>query len=337
MNDVTVATRGAGDNSGDVPELVTLDPDLIREQLDQDYGSMVRKRDDLLAGVARLCLKYSNRERFATVGALESSSHAKGGSVYVIDPCLDGVASNAVILEPIRGKADVLVKPLTTADTIRHLLNTIVIPDEDVAARVVSFVRQIKDHLKPVEAARVKEKGPYDAAAATVQAFFKASIADPLGAAASGIETGPLKAYAAEKAATERRRREAEAEEARQKAEQARQEAEAARKAAEAAMTERALDHAIDSTDRAAVVTQQAERLERQAAAPVRDMARTRGSAGGVLSARSVWKHRVVDPDQVPDDFRIIDHDKLAALARQEKDKASVPGVEFYDDVNVRV
>lgn len=334
MNDLNVPTRGVGDNSGDVPVLVTLDPDMIREQLGQDYGSMVRKRDELLAGVARLCLKYTSRERFAGLVALNNSDEAKVGTVYIVD---SDPAAYAVILEPMKGTGDALVKPLTVADTIRHLLNTIVIPDEDVAARVVSFVRQIKDHLKPVEAARVKEKQPYDGAASAVQTFFKASIADPLGAAASGIETGPLKVYAAEKAAAEKRRRDAEAEDARQKAERAKQEAEAARKAAQAAMTERALDKAIDSTDHAIVETEKAERLERQAAAPVSDMARTRGSAGGVLSARSIWKHRVVDPDKLPDDFWIIDHDKLAALARQDKAGASVPGVEFFDDVTVRV
>jgi hypothetical protein len=339
MNDLNVPTRGVGDNSGDVPELFTLDPELIREQLGQDYGSMVRKRDDLLEGVARLCLKYSDRHRFAGGDPLEGllrSDQLRVGSVYIMLPD-GGRPAHAVTVKPGREPNDHSVEVLNTPDTIRHLLNTIAIPDEEVAARVVSFVRQIKDHLKPVEAARVKEKGPYDGAASAVQSFFKATIADPLGAAASGIETGPLKVYAAEKAAAERRRREAEAEEARQKAEQAKQEAEAARKAAEAAMTERALDHAIDTTDRAIVVTEAAERLERQAAAPVRDMARTRGSAGGVLSARSVWRHRVVDPDKVPDEYWVIDHDKLAALARQDKAGASVPGVEFFDDVSVRV
>jgi len=336
MNDFNVPTRGVGDNSGDVPELFTLDPELIREQLGQDYGSMVRKRDELLAGVARLCLTYTTKARFPTLEAITNATDIQVGAVCVVDrsgelpPC-------AVLIERRKEATGRQTSILTAAETIRHLLNTIAIPDEEVAARVVSFVRQIKDHLKPVEAARVKEKGPYDGAASAVQSFFKATIADPLGAAASGIETGPLKTYAAEKAAAERRRREAEAEEARQKAEQAKQEAEAARKAAEAVMTERALDHAIDTTDRAIVVTEAAERLERQAAAPVRDMARTRGSAGGVLSARSVWKHRVVDPDKVPDDFWVIDHDKLAALARQDKAGASVPGVEFFDDVTVRV
>jgi hypothetical protein len=48
------------------------------------------------------------------------------------------------------------------------------------------------------------------------------------------------------------------------------------------------------------------------------------------VSARKNYRARVVNPDLVPDSFWVIDETALGAYARAMKEKASVPGVEFY-------
>lgn len=54
-------------------------------------------------------------------------------------------------------------------------------------------------------------------------------------------------------------------------------------------------------------------------------------------TVRANWKHRVIDPNAVPRQFCTPDDKLLAALAKSQKDKASVPGVEFYNDANVAI
>jgi len=43
-----------------------------------------------------------------------------------------------------------------------------------------------------------------------------------------------------------------------------------------------------------------------------------------------VWKFRVVDFKLLPDDFKVVNGVLLGGVARSEKEKAVVPGVEFY-------
>lgn len=49
-------------------------------------------------------------------------------------------------------------------------------------------------------------------------------------------------------------------------------------------------------------------------------------------SVRESWKHRVINGDLVPRAYLMVDDRALAALARAMKSKASVAGVEFYDE-----
>ena len=44
------------------------------------------------------------------------------------------------------------------------------------------------------------------------------------------------------------------------------------------------------------------------------------------------WRARVIDASLVPDAYKLVDMTGLNALARSLKDKAVVPGVEFYPD-----
>jgi hypothetical protein len=55
------------------------------------------------------------------------------------------------------------------------------------------------------------------------------------------------------------------------------------------------------------------------------------------LQTRGKWKHRVVDASLVPREFMIPDDKTLAGLATSRKDKAQVPGVEFYEDKSVAI
>ena len=64
------------------------------------------------------------------------------------------------------------------------------------------------------------------------------------------------------------------------------------------------------------------------------EMAVPRVTAAG-SRVNTYWKARVVDVAKVPDEFWIIDEAKLARHAREHKDAASIPGVEFYADVKI--
>jgi hypothetical protein len=48
------------------------------------------------------------------------------------------------------------------------------------------------------------------------------------------------------------------------------------------------------------------------------------------LSRRVVWKHRTINPFEVPREYLMVDEKNLAAHARSMKDMARVPGVEFF-------
>jgi flagellar biosynthesis GTPase FlhF len=47
------------------------------------------------------------------------------------------------------------------------------------------------------------------------------------------------------------------------------------------------------------------------------------------------WKFRVTDPTLVPREYLMIDESKLGQLARTMKKDASVPGVEFFEDITI--
>ena len=61
------------------------------------------------------------------------------------------------------------------------------------------------------------------------------------------------------------------------------------------------------------------------------------GSHGSRVGTREVWKWRVVEFGKVPKKFRrppeeCVDASTLTAMAKSQKEKASVPGIEFYKD-----
>ena len=166
---------------------------------------------------------------------------------------------------------------------------------------------------------------------------------------------------AEEEAAAERRRTEAAAAEARRKAqeeadrlareaaakraaeEKARREAaeaEAAgnRAAAEAARieAERAAREAAKLDQRAEAKVEKAEAraeaLELQAAAVVAEVVDMPVAKAAGVAARTIWKHRVVDPALVPREYLMVDEKKLAGVARAVKGSIQIPGVEMYPE-----
>lgn len=70
---------------------------------------------------------------------------------------------------------------------------------------------------------------------------------------------------------------------------------------------------------------------------PVATPAKITGTHGSRVGTREVWKWRVVEFGKVPKKFRrppeeCVDAATLTAMARSQKDQASVPGIEFYKD-----
>lgn len=122
-----------------------------------------------------------------------------------------------------------------------------------------------------------------------------------------------------------------EVEEQRRAAEQARRDAEAAKRKAEQEEREKiAKEQGLEPPP------PPPEREEAQPPAPA-PTTKLAGSHGSAAQYRDNWKWRVVDIDQVPEQFLVpveerVQKATLNAIAKSQKDKAMVPGVEFYND-----
>jgi hypothetical protein len=318
MSDVLERIHGLpGHNIGTPPPVPLpsiaeqLDPEILADQYALDYAKWEAKRDELRAGFIRLMLRYSSLPRHAH-DALPAT----------------GAAYELCIAEfPDRTSARQFNKdswqPLDANQVMKWLPSSVVIPDEAVAAQVITFVRQIKDVTKLVESDRKKEKTVFDAAGKVVQGFFQAGILDVLEPMAKVIEAGPLKAYQDRKTAEETRQREAEAKRLQDEADAA---------FAIAARTQHA-----DLMETAVLAGELADRAVARAALPAADMGRTKGSKGGVAAIITTWKYRVTDESKLPDAYWIIDHATLAADVKRDKDKAKIAGVEIYSDTSSSV
>lgn len=76
------------------------------------------------------------------------------------------------------------------------------------------------------------------------------------------------------------------------------------------------------------------EKKSPEMAADIRAIALTRQVTPVVegQSFRKHWKHEVMEPSMVPDEFWIIDEKRLAAYAKAMKENAKVDGVRFYTE-----
>lgn len=165
------------------------------------------------------------------------------------------------------------------------------IVDEETAGKMADFVDlQLSAFIKQVDTVHDTEKAPYLAGTRTVDGFWH-TLKDQVEA---GIKTlnQRRKKYADDKAAAERKRREAEADRLRQEAAAAQR---AAEQAAETVTTETDLSSAIDAEAAAQTATVAAEKATQAAAAKPAELGRTRGAYGGRTTLRTEWTFADLD------------------------------------------
>ena len=168
------------------------------------------------------------------------------------------------------------------------------INDDDTAAKVGDYIKQLTALAKTAETRRTSAKEPYLEGGRNIDGFFKA-ITDPVSKTKDGVQK-KLTIYLREKEEQARRARLEEERKAREAAEAARREAEErARAAASAAQ----LDAAIEA-ERAAE-TAAADLAKATAAAEVKpaELSRTRGEYGSVSSLRTEWVFDNLDRAQL--------------------------------------
>ena len=148
-------------------------------------------------------------------------------------------------------------------------------------------------------------------------------------AAAEREKADKLRREAEAKAAAERAKLQAEADALKSKRD-AESKAERARLQAAAAAVEADTRKADAKAADAAAHERQAEITQ---AVDVRVESKVQPVAG--VSERRYWHARVVDFAKLPDEYKLPDTVKLGKLAREWKDKAMVPGAEFWSDTDM--
>ncbi|KKM62742.1 hypothetical protein LCGC14_1518630 [marine sediment metagenome] len=77
------------------------------------------------------------------------------------------------------------------------------------------------------------------------------------------------------------------------------------------------------------------EALEEPVVAPPVVLASSTPKVQGV-SYTKVWKYKIVKPDEVPDEYKLIDEKKIGQVVRAMKDQTKIPGVQAYSEQSVR-
>ena len=303
-----------------------LDPDLIRDDLVDRYKAVAQRSDDLVHAAVRAFAIAANVRVVAEAptggttapdggGRLVEQARGKTGWTATLWETRDGTWFKAA-QRPVQ-----IMQRLAGAGAK--------IADDDASATLIAFVtKQIKPAQTALEDGRKNEKSGYDRAAAAVQAWFK-PYQDELEAARKATETLLLDPYRKAVEAEARRRLAQEAEKRRRDAEEARAAAAAALQAAESVQTDAAFTVAIQAGDEADDAAQRAAQAERASNVNAAQLSHQRSDLGGSMTARTTWTFRVVDKTQIPHEYLLVDERALAAMARNMKDKAAVPGVQF--------
>ena len=165
------------------------------------------------------------------------------------------------------------------------------ITTDEQQGKTADFVKQLRSHLRAYEDRRTEAKKPFLEGGRAVDAWFRTAT----GALLKATETveDAMTAFAREQ---ERKRRAAAEAEARRVAEEARIQAERA----EATMQPAHLDQA-------ALTAAEADRAQTAAQARPAEFTRTRGDYGSVASLREFWEFDVIDLDQVPRQYLVLD------------------------------
>lgn len=234
--------------------------------------------------------------------------------------------------------------------------------DDDTAARLADAIKTCSAFSKNTDAARVSAKEPHLAAGRAVDGFFK-KLVDPV-ESVKAKASALLTAFQRKRADEERRRREAEAAEARRiaqeearlareaankAAEEKRLADEAARQAAEARTAEEqkaaqaarqaadaAAAEAREAKDRAAAAKQDANVAKADATVKAAELTRARTDLGVVASLRTTWAFEVDDPDQVPRLYLSVNEGAIRAAIKSATTKdgkcpLKIPGVRIYE------
>lgn len=241
--------------------------------------------------------------------------------------------------------------------------------DVDTAQRLADAIKSCAAFQKNSEAARVAAKEPYLAAERAVDGWFK-KVAEPVNKVKATMTT-LLTTYQRKVEAEERRKREeaaAEAERIRKEEERARRAAEAAareaqRKAQEAerlaaeakdkaakdaaakaaAEAAAAAAKAAEQTAAAAAAQVEAQATREAAAEKPAELTRTRTDLGAVASLRRTWGYEVVNIEDVPRMFLVVDDAAVKAFIKARTDKktgdcsAKIPGIKLVEQFGSRV
>jgi hypothetical protein len=191
------------------------------------------------------------------------------------------------------------------------------IQSDEIAGRAADFSRLLAREANAAEAVRKGLKAPLLAASRALDGFFKTDLSDRLAAAAAQVEK-LLGTWQRAKVEAERKLREAAAQAAREAAD---------RLAAEAMQSG-------DATllQQARLADDAAQRAEIALQGGLAAVARTAGEGGAVASLKEHWTYEVLDLEQVPREWLMIDDRKLRAALRGEDGLRDIPGLRIYND-----
>lgn len=224
------------------------------------------------------------------------------------------------------------------------------IEDEAAQETATELVSQMKATAKQAETVRGTVGAPFLALTRAVNAIFKTATHDRLEGEWQKIERAQS-AYAIAKEERLRKAAEAEAKRLREEAEVARLAAERVRKEEEAAQQQSPISSlfglpsadpntpssAADELERdVAMAEAQAAQAQKTAAAPSKDLGRTRTALGAVASLVDNWTFELVDITKVPKKYLLLNEQLVRAEVRSLKGAAEIPGVRVYNDKKVR-
>ena len=190
------------------------------------------------------------------------------------------------------------------------------VTDEESNERATDLLKLIKTSRKKLDEIRKELTGPVDRAVKAVNKYFRETAFLEADSAEKEIKTKMASWYTIERQRREEAaRRRAEAEEA------ARLElAEQAEALGQDAAAEAILEGGIETAE-----------AEMKAA----KMGTSRGQHGGTSSARTVWKWKLTDKDQVPREYLTVDRVLINEAVRNGL--REIPGIEIYEDVQIAV
>lgn len=230
--------------------------------------------------------------------------------------------------------AETLQRAQDLIDAAERLPQTVELDDTEALGKVAKYVKQCREADAPVEAARKKEKGVFDAMSAEVQAFFTPTQVRLK--AVSTRATNMIGDYNRRKAAAEADARRKVAEEQREEANRRAEVARGHEAAGNTAVANQLMEHAVKSDELA-------DKMEAKADAPVADLVRTQ-TDGALVTGSVKWAFEIENEPRLRQVLSVdlgehfaLSHieQALRGYARactRDKVTPTYPGVRFYED-----